>query len=137
MALVECRECGAQVSDSATTCPSCGIKGPADERTVKKPTGCLGWTLIVVCGLFIVGIVVSQSPEEQARMRADEAKRCASTPAQREAAIGLIQLNGYRCNVVKQICFYDNLGEYLVSCERYMFTLTDHGGKWSVTPEGG
>jgi hypothetical protein len=29
MALVQCRECGSRVSDSAGTCPHCGVSGPA------------------------------------------------------------------------------------------------------------
>lgn len=29
MALVQCRECGSQVSDTAATCPHCGVSGPA------------------------------------------------------------------------------------------------------------
>lgn len=29
MALVNCRECGEQVSDSAATCPKCGVAAPA------------------------------------------------------------------------------------------------------------
>jgi hypothetical protein len=33
MALAACRECGAQVSDSATTCPSCGVPDPVETDT--------------------------------------------------------------------------------------------------------
>jgi hypothetical protein len=29
MALVECRECGSQISESAATCPRCGVSAPA------------------------------------------------------------------------------------------------------------
>ena len=29
MALVSCRECAAQISDQAATCPHCGVSGPA------------------------------------------------------------------------------------------------------------
>lgn len=28
MALVACRECGSEISDSATTCPRCGVSAP-------------------------------------------------------------------------------------------------------------
>ena len=34
MALVKCRECGSEVSDSATTCPHCGVSGPAGMATL-------------------------------------------------------------------------------------------------------
>lgn len=33
MALAACRECGAQVSDSASTCPSCGVPDPVETDT--------------------------------------------------------------------------------------------------------
>jgi hypothetical protein len=29
VALVECRECGSQISESAATCPRCGVSAPA------------------------------------------------------------------------------------------------------------
>ncbi len=45
MALVECKECKHQVSDSAKTCPNCGVKNPG--------TGCLD----TIIGLaFLIGI---------------------------------------------------------------------------------
>lgn len=37
MALVECRECGKEVSTEAKTCPHCGTPKPAVQPTVKKP----------------------------------------------------------------------------------------------------
>ncbi|MBI5006432.1 MAG: zinc ribbon domain-containing protein [Nitrosomonadales bacterium] len=36
MALVKCRECGSEVSDSAKTCPKCGVSSPADIHKVSK-----------------------------------------------------------------------------------------------------
>lgn len=33
MALVKCDECGAQISDTATSCPKCGYKAPATNDT--------------------------------------------------------------------------------------------------------
>jgi len=47
MALKPCRECGAEVSTSAKSCPSCGVSSPA-----RKPLG-LGALLLV----FILGAV--------------------------------------------------------------------------------
>jgi hypothetical protein len=35
MALVKCRECGNEVSDSAVTCPRCGVDGPAGAGRLK------------------------------------------------------------------------------------------------------
>ena len=37
MALVNCPECGAQISDKATFCPRCGLPIAAPENAIKKP----------------------------------------------------------------------------------------------------
>ena len=34
MALVKCRECGKEISDTAGTCPSCGVSSPAGACTL-------------------------------------------------------------------------------------------------------
>lgn len=34
MALVACRECNAEISDSAATCPRCGVSAPAGTGTL-------------------------------------------------------------------------------------------------------
>lgn len=39
MALVNCRECGKQVSTEAVTCPHCGITFPAGEELTGAPPG--------------------------------------------------------------------------------------------------
>lgn len=62
MALINCPECGRQVSDQAQTCPECGhpIKRPEAVRhvppiVVQQPgkRGCLWWV-----GALVVGIIV-------------------------------------------------------------------------------
>lgn len=51
MALKSCRECGAQVSTGAATCPHCGVKNPTQQ--VSAGQGCLGcFGIIVVIGLI-------------------------------------------------------------------------------------
>ncbi|ENX22472.1 hypothetical protein F892_01714 [Acinetobacter vivianii] len=47
MALINCKECGVQVSTQAKACPNCGAK-------VKKPTSIFTWIIlvIVVFGIF-------------------------------------------------------------------------------------
>ena len=50
MAIGKCRECGAEVSDEAKTCPKCGVSKP-----VKQPIGRLG-----ILGIAIVGYVAFQ-----------------------------------------------------------------------------
>ncbi|QUY35620.1 zinc ribbon domain-containing protein [Acinetobacter junii] len=46
MALVNCKECGVQVSTQAKSCPSCGAK-------IKKPTSVFTWIILVI---FIFGV---------------------------------------------------------------------------------
>ncbi len=53
MALVNCKECGAQVSTQAKNCPSCGAK-------VKKPTSKLTWFFL---GLIVLGVIGAMAGE--------------------------------------------------------------------------
>lgn len=49
MSLVACRECGFQVSESATKCPRCGVATPSAQRLAdnrKALGGCLAVALI-------------------------------------------------------------------------------------------
>lgn len=65
MALVNCKECGKQVSTEAVACPSCGAKTP-------KKTGILGWfalafftILVAQCSLSSNNTQsIAQSPEQ-------------------------------------------------------------------------
>ena len=50
MALVKCRECGTEVSESAKTCPKCGISKP-----VKK----ISFAMKLFLGLFALSIIIS------------------------------------------------------------------------------
>lgn len=54
MAMAKCRECGAEVSDSAKTCPKCGVDKPVKKTSifVKLLLGLFGLGLI---GQFIGG----------------------------------------------------------------------------------
>jgi hypothetical protein len=54
MALVKCKECGAQVSDQAGKCPHCGAK-------VAKPTSRLTIGLVGLVSIFMVKCVYDQS----------------------------------------------------------------------------
>jgi hypothetical protein len=54
MALKPCRECGAEVSQEAKTCPSCGIKSPA-----RKPVGCLA-ALGIAIAIFAASALISE-----------------------------------------------------------------------------
>lgn len=52
MALTKCRECGAQVSNAAKACPSCGISNPGLSQA--NVLGCL---LMLVIGVLFVSCV--------------------------------------------------------------------------------
>ena len=59
MGLITCRECKAEISDSASSCPKCGAK---------KPTS-IGKTVAIVIGvgviLFLAAVVFSPDSREQ------------------------------------------------------------------------
>lgn len=62
MALVKCRECGAEISSDAQACPRCGKSAP------KKTSGC-AMAVAAVLGIGILGSIVekcSSSPESTA-----------------------------------------------------------------------
>lgn len=53
MALINCRECGRQVADSAPTCPHCGVTSPGGEaklevRRVKRLQGAIVPLVVLV-----------------------------------------------------------------------------------------
>lgn len=46
MAITKCKECGAQISTKAQSCPSCGAK-------IKKRMGIIGWAFAIIALLAI------------------------------------------------------------------------------------
>lgn len=64
MALLECRECGKQVSTRAVTCPNCGAQqAGANEATAKsKPKGTRWWFLLVA--IAVAALAQSMLPKE-------------------------------------------------------------------------
>lgn len=66
MAMTKCRECGAAISDTAVSCPSCGAKP-------KKPTSKLS---IGLAGLALIGVLqaafkANEAPPPQSKSAAD------------------------------------------------------------------
>lgn len=55
MAVKSCKECGAQVSTKANTCPGCGAKAP-------KKTSFITWSVLVVILLVVGNSVLNPSP---------------------------------------------------------------------------
>lgn len=58
--LTDCKECGEQVSESASKCPHCGAPAPAKQSNKKK--GCLG--CLVICFLLVLTIALFATPDE-------------------------------------------------------------------------
>jgi uncharacterized paraquat-inducible protein A len=61
MALTECKECGANVSKKAASCPNCGNPiTPPKKTMVSKPLGCI----LQLAALFLImfGIAILRDP---------------------------------------------------------------------------
>jgi hypothetical protein len=56
MALIECPECGKEISDKASACPHCG----APQKPKEQKSGCLGMGCLVMI-LFPIVIVIAGS----------------------------------------------------------------------------
>ena len=63
MALIECRECGKQVSGSAIKCPQCGVIHP-NNNFWKKFSGCFIALILFITLPFIL-LLCSSEPEVQ------------------------------------------------------------------------
>lgn len=78
MALIQCKECKAQISDSAKACPACGAPPPKKTSLLVK----------LILGLFVIGVLKSaftdspqpiaaaapvENPEEIAAKKAENA----------------------------------------------------------------
>lgn len=73
MALIKCKECGAEISTKAEACPKCGAKRP-------KPTSLVTWLIV---GLFVYVIVQCSTIQQQHEKRA-VAEQSAKTPEMKQ-----------------------------------------------------
>lgn len=90
MALVPCRECGAQISTGAKACPSCGAKAPRFKWWLWISLG-------AVAAFFLLGFILSLFPEINAKIHDSNAiTRCESE--QRKA------LNADVAYTLEQVC---------------------------------
>lgn len=68
MALIQCKECSQQVSDTAQTCPSCGAKVPKKTSVAVKAIAWffgIGFVLMIIGGLFSEDQPVTSSQNNQ------------------------------------------------------------------------
>ncbi len=77
MALMSCKECGKQISKSASACPHCGAK---NSKPFWKPV------IIGLIGLVVV-INLTNSFYDNKSSKQEEARLSAMTPEQRQAEI--------------------------------------------------
>jgi hypothetical protein len=133
MALKPCRECGAQVSDAANICPSCGIQSPARKPDPARNTsvGCVGALGIAAVILIVLAVIGTLATPD----RPAAPDPCDATAEKRQAAATMIRLTGYDCKTVGKMCPYIFSEGYTVYCNnlRYVYEIENHGGKWSVT----
>ena len=58
MELTACSECSKEISDQAVACPNCGA--PREKKSTGGP-GFMGWSVILLIALAIIGKVVEQN----------------------------------------------------------------------------
>lgn len=65
MALIKCRDCGLQISDSAAICPACGSKKSSSKYLI------IVVPVAVVAAFFIYGAAVSagRTPEQDKQIK--------------------------------------------------------------------
>lgn len=70
MALVECKECGAQISDNAATCPQCGdvIKEPKSTFSLLDALSRISIPIVLSVAGTVITILTFFSQEEDRKM---------------------------------------------------------------------
>ncbi|MHB1230180.1 MAG: zinc-ribbon domain-containing protein [Halothiobacillus sp.] len=83
MAMIKCKECGANISDKAATCPHCGAPVAPMTQANKNHIGCLPSLLIVVVATIGIVYYLSNNPDADTQSQASSDKNapsiCSST----------------------------------------------------------
>jgi hypothetical protein len=61
MALIKCKECGKEISDTAVKCPHCGIDRVIEktgEATIGKQHSSSKMPLVAIVGILVIGVIV-------------------------------------------------------------------------------
>ena len=64
MALITCKECGKEHSDTVDSCPHCGFKRNAikqsDQQNIKekKKSGCMSWIVAILIVIVLTAILI-------------------------------------------------------------------------------
>lgn len=138
MALIACKECKKEISDTVSKCPVCGFK-------MVKPASPVTIIVMVIIGCIIVasclGSLNKPSKENPVNYSNSpvplDAGAYIEEPFTRNnfstlvAAINLIKLNGNTCDSVRtaRASVYD--GTFVISCNdlKYEYEIKDVGGK--------
>lgn len=92
MSMVKCRECGAEISDKAKSCPKCGIAKPAQKRGVS-----LWAAIIVIIGvIWVVAAIQNQNAQPAA---AEPTPSAADTYRLNQIARGAAALKALRASL--------------------------------------
>ena len=79
MALIECRECKAKISDKAKACPQCGV-------TVPPKTSFLTWVFVGILSVSMFSCIFSSNePSQQARPAAKPIPQLLVSSSEKEA----------------------------------------------------
>jgi len=117
MSLVKCRECKAEVSSIAKTCPSCGIKKPGSKRLGLWYCGIV---VVMVLGVIFTGNIVN----------APKKSPISITQKELQAIVKVTKDSGYICDTVS----YAQIGPryYSLMCNNdlYYYQVTQINGKW-------
>ena len=89
MALTKCKECSHEISDQATSCPSCG----APQKLKPKGIGAGGWILILVVG-WIAYTIFSIDGGRSTNSTSTAGSSATSAPA----AGPLLEVRSWRCD---------------------------------------
>jgi len=57
MALIKCKECGKEISDSAKSCPECGFVYKKEHSTLKTIIICIGTLFVIVLIVLFISIL--------------------------------------------------------------------------------
>lgn len=130
MALIKCKDCGKEFSTDAKVCPNCGAKKPK-AKTRWEPI------LITFAVVYIIALLFPNSSNStQTTVTAEKT----STPdkvteEQKDAAMQVIQINGYTCDSIAGMIPFITSEGYNVYCNdhRYSYEIENKGGNWVVT----
>jgi hypothetical protein len=83
MALVNCKECGHQISKTANACPSCGAKIKRTSLLTKIVAGFFVFVLLMAIFGRFSNDQKEKAAQELAQRQAEQARRAAMTPEQK------------------------------------------------------